>query len=135
MHTLFDFITNVNAAQYAIALLFMFGFVIFSEILKPRPFEGFARAVSEDIGFIKEGGREKIYSLIRAIVLAPLYAVIYIAAVPILFVHGIAVLFSKVLIATTAIGWSPARAYFASKKKRQNIREKAPDRTRAEREE
>lgn len=52
MHTLFDFISSVNGIEYALALLFMFGFVIFGEILKPKPFEGLAKA---------GGGRHRLH--------------------------------------------------------------------------
>jgi len=117
MHTLFDFISSVNGIQYALAILFMVGFVIFNEVLKPKPFEGLLRSVAEDIGFIKAGGKVKILGSAKAVMLTPVYVLIYIAAVPVLFIHGIAGLFGKVIIATTSIGWSPARAYFTNRKK------------------
>ena len=116
MHTLLDFVSRVNGIEYALAILFMFGFVIFSEILKPKPFEGLAQAVVEDIGFIKAERKGKVFRLIRSTALAPLYGLLYLAAVPVLFVHGIAVIISKVIFATTAIGWSPVQAYFTSRK-------------------
>ncbi len=118
MHTLFDFISSVNGIQYGLALLFMLGFVIFSEILKPRPFEGLVKSMIDDIGFIRAGGKLQVLGLIKAVALAPLYALFYLAAVPLLFVHGIAGLLGKVIVATTAVGWSPARAYFASRRGR-----------------
>jgi hypothetical protein len=117
MHTLFDFISSVNGIQYGLALIFMFGFIIFTEILKPKPFQGLVKAAAEDIGFIKAQGKGKAVGLIKATAMAPLYALFYLAAVPVLFVHGIAVLFGKVIIATTAIGWSPVHAYFARRGK------------------
>ena len=116
MHTLFDFISSVNGIEYALALLFMFGFVIFGEILKPKPFEGLAKAVVEDIGFIKAERKGKILQLIRSSALAPFCGLLYLAAVPVLFVHGISVLISKVIVATTSLGWSPVQAYFTSRK-------------------
>ncbi len=117
MHTLFDFISSVNGIQYALALFFMIGFVIFCEILKPRPFEGLVRSAAEDIGFIRAGGKVKAARLIKAIILGPIYVLFYAAAVPLLFIHGIADLLGKVIVATTSFGWSPARAYFSSRRK------------------
>jgi hypothetical protein len=116
MHTLFDFISSVNGIEYALAILFMFGFVIFGEILKPKPFEGLVKAVVEDIGFIKSQRKLKVSRSIGSVALAPLCGLLYVAAVPVLFIHGIAVLISKVIVATTALGWSPVQAYFTSRK-------------------
>ncbi len=127
MHTLFDFISSVNGIQYALALVFMFGFIIFSELLKPRPFQGLVKAAAEDIGFMKAQGKGKVLGLIKATAMAPLYALFYLVAVPVLFVHGIAVLFGKVIVATTAVGWSPVHAYFAGRGKVKKARGKAPD--------
>jgi hypothetical protein len=117
MHTLFDFISSVNGIEYALAILFMFGFVIFGEILKPKPFEGLVKAVAEDISFIKAQQKGKVSQSLRSVALAPLYGVLYLVAVPVLFIHGIAVLVSKVIVATTALGWSPMQAYFTSRKR------------------
>ncbi|HTZ17365.1 MAG TPA: hypothetical protein VMB78_02895 [Dissulfurispiraceae bacterium] len=117
MHTLFDFISSANGIQYALALLFMMGFVIFCEILKPRPFEGLLRSAAEDIGFIRTEGKVKIFGVLKATILAPFYVLFYVAAVPLLFIHGIAGLFGRIIVATTSIGWSPARAYFTSRRK------------------
>jgi len=116
MHTLFDFISSVNGIEYALALFFMFGFVIFGEILKPKPFEGLVKAVIEDIGFIKAERKGNVFRLLISTALAPLYGLLYLGAVPVLFIHGIAVLISKVIVATTALGWSPVQAYFTSRK-------------------
>jgi hypothetical protein len=125
MHTLFDFISSVNGVQYGLALIFMFGFVIFCEMLKPKPFHGLARAVSEDFEFMKAQGMGKATGLIKATAMAPIYAVVYLVAVPVLFMHGIAMLFGKLIVATTAIGWSPVHAYFAHRGKQKKIRDKS----------
>lgn len=124
MHTLFDFISSVNGIQYALALVFMFGFIIFSELLKPKPFEGLVKAAAEDIGFIRAQGKGRALGLIKATAMAPLYALFYVAAVPVLFLHGIAMLFGKIIVATTAVGWSPVHAYFARSGKGKKARGK-----------
>ena len=116
MYTLFDFISSVNGIEYAVALLFMFGFVIFGEILKPKPFEGLVKAVAEDFSFMKAQRKVKVSRSIGSVALAPVYGLLYVAAIPVLFIHGIAVLISKVIVATTALGWSPVQAYFTSRK-------------------
>ncbi len=117
MHTLFDFVSNVNAMQYGIALLSVLGFIIFCEILKPRPFQGLLKSAAEDAGFLKTQSRERVARMVRNIALAPVFGVFYLAALPFLFVQGMAVPLSKGVSTVTSAGWSPVRAYFAGRKK------------------
>lgn len=117
MQTLFDFISNVNAVQYGLALLSILGFIIFSEILKPKPFNGLLRAIAEDAGFIKAQGTDKIVELFKNLALAPVYLLFYLAAVPVLFVQGMTQPLGKGISSVTSAGWSPVRAYFAGRRK------------------
>jgi Zn-dependent protease len=116
MHTLFDYISNVYAIQYGLALLFIVGFIIFHELLKPRPFAGLVRASADDAAYIRHQGRGPALRLLKSIALGPFYALVYVAAIPVLFVHAVAVLLSRVVIASTSVGWSPVQAYFISRR-------------------
>jgi hypothetical protein len=113
MHTLFDFVTRVNGVQYLLAFLFIFGVIIFFEIMKPRPFKGLAASVSEDAQFIKAQGKEGNVQLLKNMAMAPVYLVVYLAAVPVLFLKGMA----EPVGALTSAGWSPVRAYFTGARK------------------
>jgi hypothetical protein len=115
MHTLFDFISNVNTVQYGLSLLFIIGYIIFNEILKPRPFDGLVEAIVEDVKFIRNGG--KMRPLMKKVAVAPVYTVIYLASLPLLFLQGIAVLSGRGIASLTSAGWSPVRAYFTGRKK------------------
>jgi len=115
MHTLFDFISSVNAVQYGLSLLFIVGFIIFNEILKPRPFDGLVEAIVEDVRFIRTGGKMK--PLMKKIAVAPVYTFIYLASLPLLFLQGMAVLSGRGIASVTSAGWSPVRAYFAGRNK------------------
>ena len=115
MHTLFDFISSVNAVQYGLSLLFILGFIIFNEILKPRPFDGLVEAIVEDVKFIRNGG--KMRPLMKKVAVAPVYTVIYLASLPLLFLQGMAVLSGRGIASLTSAGWSPVRAYFTGMKK------------------
>jgi hypothetical protein len=117
MHTLFDFVSNVNAMQYGLALLFVLGFIVFTEILKPRPFKELAESAAEDVRFIKAQGKEKNTQLIKNIVSAPVYLVTYLVAVPLLFVQGMVEPIGRGLGSLTTAEWSPVRAYFTGRKK------------------
>ena len=117
MHTLFDFVSNVNAIQYGLALLFVLGFIIFTEILKARPFQELVQSAAEDVKFIKAQGKEKNMQLIKNAASAPLYLVSYLVAVPFLFVQGMAEPIGRGLGSVTTVGWSPVRAYFTGRRK------------------
>jgi hypothetical protein len=126
MHTLYDFISSVYAVQYGLALLFIVGFIVFCEILKPRPFEGLKRAVAEDVGHLRAAGRGKVVQALKGAVWGPVCALCYLAAVPFLFMHAMAVTVSKMFIVTTQVSWSPVRAYFTGRKKAKKAPAKAP---------
>ncbi|HMK60390.1 MAG TPA: hypothetical protein VK452_04495 [Dissulfurispiraceae bacterium] len=125
MNTLFDFISDVNGVAYALALLFMVGFVILGEVLKPKPFHGLVKAASEDIGLLRSAPKGRLTVLLKTLAMAPFYCLFYLAAVPVLFVHGIAVLGGKVIAATTAIGLNPVQAYFTGRKRDRKSSQKA----------
>lgn len=136
MHTLFDFISNVTAVQYALALLFVLGFIIFYEILKPRPFEGLLKSAADDVRFIKTQEKKNVIRFIKNIALAPVYALFYLvavpilfylAAVPILFVHGMTVPIGKMFAAVTSAEWSPVRAYFTGSRKAKKAKTDNPE--------
>jgi len=115
MHTLFDFVSSVNAVQYGLSLLSIVGFIIFNEILKPRPFEGLVESIVEDVRFIRTSGKMK--PLMKKVAVAPVYTMIYLASLPLLFMQGLAVLSGRGIASLTSAGWSPVRAYFAGRKK------------------
>lgn len=129
MHTLFDFISNVYAVQYGLALLSIVGFIIFCEILKPRPFEGLVKSAAEDITFIRTQGRGKVLQFTRNVAMAPVYAVFYLISVPVLFVQGIAEPLGRLVASTTSAGWSPVRAYFAGRKRTKKAKDKKAEKS------
>jgi hypothetical protein len=123
MHTLFDFISNVNAVQYVIALLSIPGFIIFSEVLKARPFKGLRESVADDVRFIKAQDKGERLQVVRNAAMAPFYFLTYLAAVPVLFVQGMAEPVGRGIGAMTSGGWSPVRAYFAGRRKSKKSKE------------
>jgi len=117
MHTLFDFISNVNAVQYVIALLSMIGFILFSEVLKANPFQGLRESVAEDVRFIKTQDKGMRLQLIKNVAMAPFYFLSYLASLPVLFAQGMVEPIGRGFGAVTTGGWSPVRAYFAGRRK------------------
>ena len=117
MHTLFDFISNVNAVQYGIALLSIIGFIVFGEVLKARPFQGLRESVAEDVRFIKTQDKGTRLQLVKNVAMAPFYFLSYLASLPVLFAKGMAEPIGRGFGAVTTGGWSPVRAYFAGRRK------------------
>jgi len=117
MHTLYDFICQVNGIQYLLAILFIAGFIIFFEIFKPKPFMGLSRMINEDVSFVKEQGKSHNLQVVKNALTGSAYAMLYVVALPLLFMHGIAVLMSKLFTSVTYIGWSPVQAYFTGRRR------------------
>ena len=127
MHTLFDFITHIKIVEYLVSLMFIAGFMIFWEALKPKPFRTVINTSKEDIAYIKEGGKQNMYRTMARIVSAPFIGLAYVVAVPFVFAYAI---FSAVAAGLlnlvgreAAFGWRPSEAYLAGRKKKEDKKE------------
>ncbi len=129
MQTLFDYISTVNGIQYILMLAFIVGFILFLELLKPKPFAGLMKIAADDLVFVRKLSPEMRFRSIKRLCTAPIYGLLYIAAIPILFVHGVAVIFSRVIAALTWVSWSPVRAYFRGARKTKRQESADPHRT------
>jgi hypothetical protein len=123
MHTLFDFITHIKIVEYLVSIMFIAGFMIFWEALKPRPFRTVVNTTKDDIAYIKENGKESVYKTMGRIVSAPFIGLAYVVAVPFVFAYAI---FSAVAAGLlnlvgreAAFGWRPSEAYLAGRKKKE----------------
>ncbi|MDA8170525.1 MAG: hypothetical protein M0Z48_01680 [Nitrospiraceae bacterium] len=111
MHTLFDFITRTDAAEYGLMLFFILGFIVFLQVMKPRPFRQVVEMAASDVRFLKSQSRGRLLRLARNTAFAPVYFMFYLVSLPFLFVQGMAT-----PLATAE--WSPVRAYFTGRKAR-----------------
>ncbi len=126
MHTLYDFVSETNGIQYLLAVLSIVGFIIFIEIFKPKPFKGLSRMIDDDVVFVKEQGKSSNLQFIKNTLTGGAYAALYVAAIPLLFMHGVAVLMSRLFTSVSYIGWSPVRAYFTGRNKAKKSAGKTP---------
>jgi len=92
------------------------GFIIFVEAFKPKPFKGLRKMVAEDVGFVKEQGKNNNLLVIKNTIAGGAYTALYVIALPLLFLHGVSVLMSRLFSSFTYVGWSPVRAYFTGRK-------------------
>jgi hypothetical protein len=122
MHTLFDFITHIKIVEYLIALSFIAGFILFLEILKPKPFHSLVENGKEDLTYIKQGGVKNLMKTVGRIVTAPFIGMAYVIALPIGFVIAIAAAalsgLATVFGGSASFGWRPVEAYLGGKRRK-----------------
>ena len=127
MHTLVDFITHVKGIEYILSILFIGGFLLFWEILKPRPFATVVSAGKEDLEHIKQNGYRNTMKYASKIAAAPFIGLVYIVMLPFGFFFVLLSESVNLLVkgASTLLGkdvsfeWRPMEAYFTGKKKKE----------------
>jgi hypothetical protein len=126
MYTLVDFMTHVKGIEYILSILFIAGFLLFWEILKPRPFATLVNTGKEDLEHLKQAGYRETMKNAGKIAAAPFIGLIYVIMLPVgfffvllteavtLLVKGGAALLGK----NIAFEWRPMEAYLSGKKKK-----------------
>ena len=121
MHTLFDFITHIKGVEYILAILFIGGYILYWEFLKPKPFHSLAESGRKDLEYLKGEGLRSTMKCVGRVAAAPFIGLAYIVALPFVFFFalGYAVLtgVSKAFGGAASFGWRPAESYFTGKKK------------------
>jgi hypothetical protein len=120
MNTLFDFMTHIKGVEYLLAIGAIILYMVFWEVLKPRPFKTVMEQGKEDINHIKESGNT--LKTLGKVAAAPFIGLAYIVALPFGFAYalGKAVVEGVVdLVGREAVfGWRPMEAYLAGRKRR-----------------
>lgn len=126
MYTLVDFITHVKGIEYILSITAIGGFLLFWEILKPRPFKTVVSTGKDDLGFIEQnGGFSHVMRSVGKIAAAPFIGLAYIVMLPIGFFVALAAGIVNLLMKGAAalagknvsFQWNPMEAYFSGKKK------------------
>ncbi|MEJ2684187.1 MAG: hypothetical protein P8Z71_07310 [Candidatus Sulfobium sp.] len=117
--------------EYLISISFIAGFILFWELLKPRPFRTLVETSRDDIAYIRETGRGNIFRTAGRIVSAPFVGLAYVIAVPFVFAYAIFLAAMGGLLTAVgkeaAFGWRPAESYLAGRKKEKDQGEKKTD--------
>jgi hypothetical protein len=127
MHTLVDFITRVKGIEYILSIMFIGGFLLFWEILKPRPFATVVNAGKEDLDHIRQGGYKETMKFAGKVAAAPFIGLAYIVMLPIGFffvvlseaVNLLVKAVSTFLGKDVSFEWRPMEAYFTGKKRKE----------------
>ena len=161
MYTLFDFITQVKGAEYLIAVSAVGLFILFWEVLKPRPFKSMIDAAKGDVTQIgQSGGFAVVLRTAGHVAAAPFIGLAYVVALPFVFVYAVgdvllqgtawaigagAEWVARALVASThalarivhvspAFSWRPQEAYFLGRKRRQRTDKRRTGKERADKE-
>lgn len=124
MYTLVDFITHVKGVEYILSILFIAGFLVLWEVLKPAPFRTMVVTGKEDMAHIRQAGYGHVLKTAGKLVAAPFIGLAYLAMLPIGFavalslgiVKGAGSILSMVG-KSVSFDWRPMEAYFTGKKR------------------
>jgi hypothetical protein len=120
MNTVVDFLTHVKGVEYFLAVFFIAGYIIYNEILKPKPFKKLIEEGGEDLEHLRKAGTDSTMKTVGRVLAAPFIGLLYIVMLPFGFlfaivpalVSGVAKLFTH----HASFGWRPSEAYFSGKK-------------------
>ncbi|HWR58691.1 MAG TPA: hypothetical protein VN328_07375 [Thermodesulfovibrionales bacterium] len=124
MNSLYDFLTHVKGVEYIISVLFIAGYILYAEVLKPKPFKTLVETGKEDMDFIRQTGYRNTMKTAGKIAAAPFIGLLYLVSLPFAFAFallstaagGVLNLVGK----EAAFGWRPMEAYFTGKKKKKD---------------
>jgi len=118
MNSMFDFITHVKGVEYILSLTFIAGYVLFWEILKPKPFKKVKETGQEDLAYVRQNGMKNNLKLAGKIAAAPFVGLLYVILLPVGLVSALSyAVVSGVAGKNASFSWRPAEAYFSGKKK------------------
>lgn len=125
MYTLVDFITHVKGIEYILSISAIAGFLVFWEILKPKPFRTVVVTGKDDLAHIERtGGFGGVMKSVGKIVSAPFIGLAYIVMLPVAFFLALAAAIVNVSVKavmgkSASFEWRPMEAYFSGKKKKE----------------
>ena len=118
MNSMFDFITHVKGIEYILSLTFIAGYVLFWELLKPKPFKKVMETGQKDLAYVKQNGMKNNLKLAGKIAAAPFVGLLYVILLPVGLVSALSyALVSGVAGKNSSFSWRPAEAYLSGKKK------------------
>ena len=135
MHTYVDFITHVKGVEYLLSVLTIAGFILFLEILKPKPFRTLIQSTRDDLDHMKRNGYGETWRTVKRMMAGPFIGLFYEIMFPFLFFYALvselrragAEALEKLLGMagkTAFCGWRPMEADFGGKRGRKGRREK-----------
>jgi len=114
--------THIKTVEYLMAVGAIALYILYWEVLKPKPFKSLVETGKEDLGYIRNTGYKNTLKTVGKIMAAPFIGLLYVVTLPLVFfvalsssaVNGVVRLAGK----EAAFGWRPMEAYFAGRKKK-----------------
>jgi hypothetical protein len=136
MHTLIDFTTHVKGVEYIISVLAITGYILYAEILKPKPFKTLKQSAGEELAHLRNSGRGTAWKSVRRLAAAPFIGLAYVIALPFIFAYTLAVELAGMAAEglekafgaagkTAFFGWRPVEAYLGGRKNRKKVKSEA----------
>ena len=126
MNSTFDFITHVKGVEYILSLTFIAGFILYSEVLKPKPFKRVKETGRDDLEYVRRNGVKNTLKMVGKVAAAPFIGLLYIILLPVGMVSALAyAVVAGVAGKGESFSWRPAEAYLSGKKKTK--KQDAPD--------
>ena len=120
MHTLFDFMTHIKGIEYILALMFIAGYILFSEVLKPKPFATLKSNGRDDLEYARTVGSRGIMKTVGKIAAAPFIGIAYIVMLPFAFVAALGTEVGGRVMSLAGrsadFAWRPMESYLTGKK-------------------
>ena len=120
MYTLFDFMTHIKNVEYLLALMFIAGYILFSEVLKPKPFATVKSNGRDDLEYARKVGYRGIFKTVGKIAAAPFIGIAYVVMLPFAFVAALGTEVGGRVMSLAGrsadFAWRPTAAYLTGKK-------------------
>jgi hypothetical protein len=131
MNSLFDFITHIKTVEYLMAVGAIALYILYWEVLKPKPFKSLMETGKEDLGYIRNTGYKNTMKMVGKVMAAPFIGLAYIVFLPFTFAYALGSLVTERVLTfagkEAAFGWRPMEAYLAGRKKKMKKGKKEED--------
>jgi hypothetical protein len=121
MNSLFDFITHIKSVEYLMAIGAIALYILYWEVLKPKPFKSLVETSKDDLDYIRQTGYKNTLSTVGKVMAAPFIGLAYIVFLPFTFAYALgSLVIERVLTLAgkeAAFGWRPMEAYLSGRKK------------------
>jgi hypothetical protein len=136
MHTLIDFTTHVKGVEYIISVLAITGYILYAEILKPKPFKTLKQSAGEEMEHLRNSGYRNAWRTVGRLAATPFIGLAYVIALPFVFTYTLAAELAGMAAEglgkafgaagkTAFFGWRPVEAYLGGRKNRKKGKSEA----------
>ena len=109
MNSLFDFITHIKTVEYLMAVGAIALYILYWEVLKPKPFKSLMETGKEDLGYIRNTGYKNTMKMVGKVMAAPFIGLAYIVFLPFTFAYALGSLVMERVLTFAGFTWGRER--------------------------